>query len=29
LVVVALDASWHAMQATLRQLGAHGELVLA
>lgn len=29
LVGFALNASWHAMQGTLRQLGAPGELVLA
>jgi hypothetical protein len=29
LVAVALNASWHAIQGTLRQLGAPGELVLA
>jgi hypothetical protein len=29
LVAVALNASWHAIQGTLRQLGAPGELILA
>jgi hypothetical protein len=29
LVAIALNASWHAIQATLRQLGAPGELVVA
>jgi hypothetical protein len=29
LVAIALNASWHAIQATLRELGAPGELVVA